>query len=327
MAAAAALYGGITVGGRYFAEAGLSLLEISLTGVLFGAILQAPLLACAGGFRRRGRAATARSAQIGFFAAFGGAGAALQLSQFAGIVAGVPVAVVALLLYTQPLWTVLLGRWLFGEALSGRKLLAAGLAVLGAGLLALPELRVGGSSPWGLAAALAAGLFLSAWVLFGRASALRGNPPVLTSFGYMAGTAAWLLAAAPVLHGSAPTSALWRLRPSLWAAHLPAVAVYTLGANLLPAWLAMWGLRHVQASRAGVLLLFEPVAAALLAACWFGEPLDGWLAAGGALILLANTIRSREPRGGDDDGGDRFGPDRSRTTEPSARRSGGSDRP
>lgn len=283
------LYGSITVGGRWFAERGLSLFEISLVGVGFTALLLAPVLWWRPDLRLRRR-------QLGFFVAFGMIGGALQLAQFGGIVAGVPVAVVALLLYTQPIWTVLLGRWILGEAITPRKLLAAALALVGTVVLLEPFESVGRHPPLGLAAALAAGLFLSLWVIWSRRSGLDGCHAVTTTFGYTGFSALFLLASWPLLRMVAPEG-LFRLDPRVYSDLAPDVAIYVLVAGLAPALLAMWGMQRVEASVAGILLLLEPVSAALQARWLWGETLDGPVLVGGGLVLLANwVLLRRRPR-------------------------------
>jgi len=291
VAVASALFGTITVGGRYFAMQGLSLLEISLTQVLFAAIVLGAVLI----WQPRHRPA---HSEIRFFLLFGMMGAGLQLTQFAGIILGVPVALVALLLYSQPIWTALLGRVWLQEPLTPRKLVAVAVAVAGAGVLVDPwSARTSSYSTAGLAAAAAGGLLLSLWVLMSRSSGLRGNHPLTTSFAYSASTSLWLLAITPLLRLFWSEPAFVRLHPGVWLGNWRAVAVYTLVASLLPALLANWGLRRVEASKGGVLLLFEPVSAALLAYALFGEPLGVRIGLGGLLVLASNVVVLSERAG------------------------------
>jgi drug/metabolite transporter (DMT)-like permease len=290
--AGAAGYGGITVGGRWLSDRGFSLYEISLTGVLLTALLVLPALLTNPRLRLQRR-------DLGLFVTYGLVGATLQLTQFAGIVLGVPVALVALLLYTQPVWTVVLGRIWLQEPITATKAGAAALAAVGVVVLFDPRGVAGTAPTIGLLAALAAGLALSFWVILARASALRGNSAVTTTFGYTAFSAAWLLAAWPIATLVLPSASLGRLSLAPFLAQWHWVALYTVGANLLPALLAMWGMRRVEASTAGVLLLLEPVSAALLAWPLFGETLQGNVALGGGLILAANWLLLRRKRGDD----------------------------
>lgn len=290
VAAGAALYGGITFGGRVFADRGFSLMEISLTGVVFATFLLGALAAVRPQLRPSRR-------DIDLYLGFGVVGAGLQLSQFTGIVLGVPVAVVALLLYTQPVWTVVLGRWLLAEPITAHKLGAAALAVTGTVALLDPfDVAVAQLPRAGLVAAVVAGLMLSLWVVLTRVSALRDNHPVTTSLGYSAGTTVVLLLLLPVIQAWLAEPRFSRLDPGVWLVHWEAVGLYTLLANIAPALLVMWGMRAVDASSAGVLLLMEPVAAALLAAWAFAEPVTGQILVGGALILTSNVVLIRGAR-------------------------------
>lgn len=287
VAVGAAAYGAITVGGRVFAQRGFSLYEIALIGALFGSAALAPLVLTRPALRPRRR-------DLDIFVAYGLAGATLQITQFTGVVLGVPIAIVALLLYTQPVWTVLLGRLLLNEPITARKLVALALAAAGTFVLIGPT-EAQGHSPLGLGAALVAGVMLSAWVILARMSALRGNHPLTTSFGYHGSSTVVLLAAWPLLRGFLGEHA--RIDPGMYLASWALIAVYTLVVNVGPNLLVMWGMREVDASTAGMLLLLEPVAAGLLAWVLFGEAIGGHVWAGGALILAANAVLLRRRRG------------------------------
>jgi DME family drug/metabolite transporter len=291
VAIGAAGYGSITVGGRLFAQRGFSLFEIALTGALFGALALTPWLIARSELRP-----TRRDADI--FIAYGLAGATLQLSQFAGIVLGVPIAVVALLLYTQPVWTVLLGRLLLQEPITRQKLVALALAAAGIVILVRPDSIAEGPSVLGLGTSLLAGAMLSIWVILARLSALRGNHPFTTSFGYHGSTAVVLLAlwALPLDYGGD----MARLDPGIYATHWGLVIGYTIFASIGPNLLVMQGMKGVDASTAGILLLLEPVAAGVLAWFLFGETVAGNVWVGGGLILAANAgLVRRTGRGAD----------------------------
>jgi len=286
----ATLYGAITVGGRIFAQLGFSLFEIAITGGLFGALLLAPVL-----LWRRELRVKRRDADI--FIAFGLMGAVLQIGQFLGIVLGVPVAIVALLLYTQPLWTVLLGRLWLGEPITRRKLGALALAAVGIVVLVGPTGSAHEHSLLGLGGALLAGVMLAVWIILGRTSALRGNHPLTTTFAYQCSTTLGLLALWPVLATWPVFAGMARLDAGVFVTHWQAVLIYTVLVNVAPALLVMWGIVALEASTAGMLLLLEPAAAAFLAWLMFGEAINGQVWLGGALILGSNAVLLlRRPR-------------------------------
>ena len=283
VASGAALFSGLFVGSRALAHRGFSLYEIALSGLLFTALIFGALLVVRPDLRPRRR-------DGGLFLAYGLVGAALQLSQFAGIVLGVPIALIGLLLYTAPIWTLIFGRILLAEPVTQRKMGA--LALASAGMLVL--FQPGTSSPahsWvGILTALIAGVMLSLWLILGRISGLRGNAPITTAFAYMTSSSLILLLAWLLLRVAFGTFEWSRLSPAPFLVHWRLVAFFTLFANLVPHILVNWGVRRIDTTVAGVLLLLEPVVAAWAAYLVFGEALGESMWIGGTLILAANFV-------------------------------------
>ncbi len=283
---ASILYGLITVGGQFFANLGFSLYEISCL-VFFLATCLTPVLV----FKKEYRFPRQ---QIIFFIIFGFIGAGLQIGQFAGIVLGVPVAIVALLLYSQPIWTSIFGKFFLNEAITKRKILALVLAVIGILVLVNPFGIQNKFSAPGLIAALVAGVFFSLWVIWGRKSGLRNQHFLTTAFGYSFFTSLWLLLLYPL------AAVLWhepkfvRLDPGVYLEFWVWVAGFTIFAGVMPNILAFAGMRKVDASTTGVLLLFEPISAAILAFIFFDQPLTSNIWLGGGLILFSNYVLLRK---------------------------------
>ena len=282
IALGASFYGLITVGGKYFADLGFSLYEIAFL-IMALALFLLPALCWRPQWRLR-------LSDWRFFSVFGLIGALLQLGQFAGLVLGLPVAVVAFLLYSQPIFTILLGRLILRETITAPKLIAAGMALAGVAVLFRPWQSLDSESWIGLLAALSSGLWLALWVVWGRRSGLRKRHQVTTAFGYGLSTGVWLL----VLH---PLAATWivqprliRLDPSVYLDAWVAVAIYTVLAGVAPACLVFGGMRGVEASTGGILMLFEPLSAALVAWVIFGQALGPLLWLGAGLILAANLL-------------------------------------
>jgi drug/metabolite transporter (DMT)-like permease len=80
--------------------------------------------------------------------------------------------------------------------------------------------------------------------------------------------------------------------------HLPVwlllLYVVVLGA-IVPFFLIVGSMRHITATRTGILAMVEPVVASLVAWAWLGETLNGTTLVGGAIVLcgivLAQTAR------------------------------------
>ena len=277
----AAFYGFITVGGKYFSDVGYSLYEIALL-VVFAAIPLLPFLII--------KKYRIRKAQLRFFLMFGLIGALLQLSQFAGIVLGMPVAIVALLLYTQPIWTIGFSKWFLNEKITPRKLAAAALALLGIMVLLNPFAIDVKKDFVGIIASVLAGLLLSLWVICGRRSGLRNQHIITTTFGYAFFSGVWLLLFHPLFSQLITDSQFTRLDFTVYQDYFWSVAAFAVFAQVVPACLVFWGMQKIEASTAGILLLLEPVSAALLAWFIFQEPLTANIWFGGGLILFANYV-------------------------------------
>lgn len=80
--------------------------------------------------------------------------------------------------------------------------------------------------------------------------------------------------------------------------HLPIWVLMTwmiLLGTIVPFFLIVGSMRHITATRAGILAMVEPVVASLVAWAWLGETLNGTTLVGGAIVLcgivLAQTAR------------------------------------
>lgn len=283
VASGATLFSGLIVASRAMSQRGFSLYEISLSGIFFTSLVFGAVLVARPSLRPRRR-------DWRLFLAYGLVGAVLQLSQFAGVVLGVPIALVGLLLYTQPIWTLLFGRVLLAEPVTRRKVGALGLATAGTMVLFQPAASGLAHSWIGLLASLVGGVMLSLWLILGRVSGLRGNAPITTAFAYMASSSLILLLAWILLRLTLGPVGWSRLSPEPFLVHWRLVALYTLFANLVPAILVNWGIRRIDTTMAGMLLLVEPVVAAWAAYLVFGEAFGESVWLGGTLILAGNVV-------------------------------------
>lgn len=280
---AAILYGTITVGGQFFANLGLSLYEISFYPYLFITILllSAVLLRPEYGIKKE---------MLPFFLIYGLIGALVNLAQYAGIVLGVPVAVVAFLMYTQPVWTLVFGKIMLSEGVTFRKIVAVAVALAGVILLIRPG-NIGAIGPIaGIISALLAGVFLSLWVVFGRKGSTLGQHYITTTFGFFVFTCAWLLLIWPVAALFIHEPNIIRLSAGFQLQYWLYLLIFCIISLGIPIPLFYRGVRKIPASIAGILLLLEPVSATILAAFLFGQAIGLNVLSGGALILLSNYV-------------------------------------
>jgi drug/metabolite transporter (DMT)-like permease len=199
------------------------------------------------------------------------------------------VASSVLLVTTNPIWVGLLSPWLIGERPTRRTWVGILLAMVGAIVVGFESDTGEYANPaLGNALALAGGLAASGYLMMSRSV----RPSL--DFGAYAGatlTVAWVVLALVVLVANVP---LIGFTPSTWGL----LAAMALGPQLLGHGSLVWALRWVRADVVAVVLLGEPIGAAVLAwyflgelppdAAWYGGPL---LLAGIGIVLSAGAAR------------------------------------
>jgi drug/metabolite transporter (DMT)-like permease len=281
IAIAGILFGTITVSSQLLTNLGLSLYEISIYTTIFAVLLLTPVVLIK-------REYLFKRKDIKFFVIYGLIQAFLQIFQMGGVALGAPVAIVAFLLYTQPVYTSIFGKFMLSEKISKRKLLAIIIAIVGLLVLLKPwDIGTVGST-LGIAFGLLGGIFLSLWVTYGRKSGLNKKHPITSSFGMFSFSLVWLLLFAPFLF---LTNNIVIIK---FAAYPLEYWIYFLIISfimfVLPANIFYKGVQKVSASTAGVLLLLEPVSASILASFLFSQAITSNIIFGGFLILLSNYL-------------------------------------
>jgi len=212
------------------------------------------------------------------------------LTQFAPVILGVPVSITVLLLYTSPIWTVIFSKFIFKEKITILKIVAIVLVLFGVVFLVDPRTIGGGGNMVGILLALAAGVFLSLWSIFGKICGNEKIHPVKTQF-Y---TVLFTLIFIAILH---PIAASLTKDFSLtgFSFNLPVIvwiylAIFALISSIIPHLAYYHGIKEVPASTAGVILLLEPLSGTLLAALFLAQAITLNIFLGGILILVANYL-------------------------------------
>jgi len=192
----------------------------------------------------------------------------------------------------NPLLTLFAAPLILGEALTKRKLLGAGVSLVGQVLIFWSVLSLALQDPDRLRGDLlyvACAFCWSAYTIIGRIAAKRFTPLASTMWAAVAGTA--MLA----------PFALWRLpgstgyTPLFWGNVLYLALGATVGAFVL------WsrGIDRLGASRAAVFVNLVPGATVALAAVMLGEKV-GWVEIAGMLVVLVGVYvagtRAAQPR-------------------------------
>ena len=192
-----------------------------------------------------------------------------------------PLSTAAILLYTSPIWIMLMSVLFFHEKLTGRKVLALILAFNGCVLVS--GVAGEGVSAAGLLIGLGSGVGYGLYSILGTVALRRYSPYTVTTYTFLlAAVGSWLICRPAdliaKLAAAANTSALILLccLTALVTAVIPFLA-YTLG------------LRSVEASRAGILATVEPMVAALIGVLVFSEPLT--VLSGFGILLILSAVR------------------------------------
>lgn len=179
-------------------------------------------------------------------------------------------------------FTPLCEWWLLGERPGAAVMVASGLSLLGAGLLALQGSGRVSPLAWGDALMVLAALLRGVMVCLTRRYGQRHGLPALTmtavQMGVMAlGSAVLLLAVRGPVWAPLPTHA------PFWGA----MAFLVLPCTVLAFFAQNYAASRASPSRVALLMGSEPLWGALIAAVWMGERLtwQGWL--GGLLIVLS----------------------------------------
>jgi drug/metabolite transporter (DMT)-like permease len=211
-----------------------------------------------------------------------GVALALHFATWIASLSYTSVAASVLLVNTAPVFTLGLAWMVLGEPPTPTMLMATGLALAGAALIAAGDWTgdLGGLRGHGLA--LAGAATLSAYHVIGRGlrAALPLDAYILGVWATAAGTLALLCLglASPLI--PPPTAWPWLVALAL----VPTVC----GHGLVNA-----ALRHLPAPSVGLFLLGEPLGAALLALAFLGEVPGPWTLAGGVVVLLALALLVR----------------------------------
>jgi drug/metabolite transporter (DMT)-like permease len=276
------LSGFIIFGGAVFSSLGLSLFEISIFPYVLATIIVAPFAFYKGlSFPKN---------KLGLLLFYGFVTAGAILTQFAGVVFGASVAVVVLLLYSQPVWTILISRFFLKEKVLFPQLVACVLVLIGVFFLVDPANLFSSSSWWGVLFALLGGIFLSLWVVVSREIG-KVNAPTSSIFflkQVLGLVLTFLFYPVMLFLSSVPSVVSFSLNQPLTTWLL--LIVYAFFITVVNHFLYLIGSKHISATNAGIILLLEPVVGIILSVVFLSQPLTLPIVAGGALILLGNYL-------------------------------------
>lgn len=209
----------------------------------------------------------------------------------------VAIGIALVIQFVGPLLVALWARFVYGEHVRRRIWVALVLAL--AGLVLIVELwEADRPEAAGLAAAGLAALTYASYILLAERGVRRRDPVSLSAWGFLFATLFWSALAPWWNFPGGRVDDDVSLLGNLASSHLPIWALMlwmvVLG-TIVPFGLLVAALRHITATRAGVMAMLEPVLAIVAAWLWLGESLDLTQLSGAAVTLagicLAQTSR------------------------------------
>lgn len=270
---AGVLWGTISVFIRTLSAAGIDPLEIAMIRMIVAALLFTAVVAI-----KDTRLLKIRLRDLWMFVGTGIVSVVLFNCCYFSTIVNSEASVAVVLLYTSPVFIMLLSALLFREKITGRKLTALALTVTGCVLVAG---LLGGSfaiEPKVLITGLASGLFYGLYTIFGRIALKKYDTMTVTAYTFLFG-----------MLGSVFPGELGRVGKILL--DRPELLLWCLGIGLfctvLPYFLYTWGLQRLEAGKAAILVAVEPLVGAVIGMTLFGESRDVLKLTGIALIIGA----------------------------------------
>jgi drug/metabolite transporter (DMT)-like permease len=271
IAISAASFGTLAIFGRYAYAADMDTFTVLFLRFSVAAVLMGILLAARRESLPKGRV-------LGQLIGMGALGYVGQSFMYLTAINYASAGLVALLLYLYPFFVLVLSALVFKEEITRIKIVALVLALIGTALTVDPS---GGQLIGALMAVTAAAIY-SVYIIVGtnvmkHVSAVQSSTVIFASAGVVFG----LITAVNGAHFPTANSGWF------------AMAGIVLIATVIPVVTFLAGLEMIGPTNAAMLSTLEPVVTVLLAAWLFQERLNAISLVGGALILVAVILLTR----------------------------------
>jgi len=275
----AILFGLVHPGSKLILGQGISLVPFCLLYIGIRLLVQIPIVLRTGEWRIKSKT------QAAYLVLLGLVGAALQFTEFYGVSDGLPVAVVSFLVYTHPVWTLLLSRVINKEALTPASFVKIGFAVLGISLITGVHLA-GAFEASRLVIPLVAGVMIALWITVSNRASKSGCTTKSISFYYD------LFALFTLTGLSLKGSGVAGIHEAVSFMGTPQnallIAGYSIFVGLVPNYLFYFGSKTVPALTAGLVLLLEPLVSTAVSSVAWSEPVSTSFFLGALCILSTN---------------------------------------
>ena len=196
------------------------------------------------------------------------------------------VAVSSILMYTSPIWVTILSRFVFGERIGSRKLVALCMAIVGCALVSGITGGVGRVSLEGILLGLGSGIGYGLYSIFGRIALEKGYHPMTVS------AYTFLFACVGVLPfvNVGELISVMNTQPTLWGWAF-AMAFFSTCMSFT---LYTVGLKYMEAGKAAVLATLEPIVTTIVGVVVYREIVSVAMIVGIVLVLGASVLISRK---------------------------------
>ncbi|RTZ94345.1 MAG: hypothetical protein DSY91_00400 [Deltaproteobacteria bacterium] len=213
---------------------------------------------------------------VPFFALYGLLSIGLNSFCYFSAIQKIGISLAVVLLYTYPVFLMILSIFFLKEPLTGIKVFALLLSVTGVMFLVTHGGLWGNlTSRSGIFYGLGAGFFSALYSLFGKKALVRYQPATVLFYALLFGSLFFLV------WGLATGQLQTRFSSKAWFW----LFVLGVGPSLLGYFLYTMGLKYVEASRAGIVATVEVLAAVLGAFLFFDERMTAKQILGGIMVL------------------------------------------
>jgi drug/metabolite transporter (DMT)-like permease len=262
----------------------LRLSQVRMTGALIGFVVVL-LLTAPERLRVRRR-------ELPFLAVWGIVGLAFVQWLYFLAIHRLAIGIALLIEYVAPLIVALWARYVFHEPVRRRIWLALAFAL--AGLVLIVNVHHGGTiSTPGIVFALGSAAAYAFYILLAERGVGDRDAVSLLAWGFAFGALFWCFLAPwwtfPASRVGADVSLLGRLSDY----HLPVwalMAFLIVIGTIVPFFLLVSALRHLSATRVGIIAMLEPVGATIVAWAWLNESLGALQLVGAAIVLCAIVL-------------------------------------
>ena len=192
-------------------------------------------------------------------------------------------SIAVVLLYTSPIFVMLMSALFFKERVTWRKVVAIAMTFIGCVLVSGLLGGVVRLTPFALAAGIASGFFYATYSIFGRVALKQYNPLTITFYTFVMGTIAGFflgdMSNIASVVAARPIELLWIVGLGVFCTIAPYI-LYTLG------------LKHLEPGLAAVFATVEPLVGSMLGVFAYGESVGVQKVVGMLLILAAVTLVS-----------------------------------